>query len=94
MGSDYIALRVIGVGYKILGVITGIATLLAMLGLGSMFGGVRGGLLGTLLVLIYGGGIALTLYAAGEGVSLLIALEENTRTTAWALQQQTNARRE
>jgi len=50
--------------------------------LGTIFGTVCLGV----FLLIYGGGIALTLYAAGEGMYLLLALEENTRTTAMLLQ--------
>ncbi len=57
------------------------------------FGGLANGLIGGILIsvitILYGGGIALTLYAAGEGISLLIALEENTRATMLALQQRT-----
>ncbi len=41
-----------------------------------------GGLLFGIAGLLYGGFIALTLYAAGEGIYLLLALEENTRATA------------
>ena len=54
----------------------------------GLFGGALGGLLGSLVVLIYGGGIALTLYAAGEGVFLLLAVEENTRLSATLMQRQ------
>lgn len=55
-------------------------------GLGGLFGGVLGGILGGVFVIIYGGGAALTLFAVGEGIDLLIALEENTRSTSLALQ--------
>lgn len=51
-------------------------------GVASLFGGVLGGLIGSLVLIIYGGGIAITLYAFGEGIYLLLALEENTRITA------------
>ncbi len=54
----------------------------------GMLGGILGGLLLGILAIIYGGGLAITLYAAGESVYLLIALEENTRATAMFLQQQ------
>lgn len=102
MEQRYAALRMIGNIYKILGLVVGGITALAMLAICagglrgastafSLFGGALGGLLGMLLVLIYGGSIALTLYAAGEGVSLLLALEENTRMTAMALQRQADA---
>lgn len=39
------------------------------------------------IVLLYGGVITVSLYAMGEMVDLLIALEENTRLTANMLQQ-------
>ncbi len=57
-------------------------------GLSSFFSGVLGGLMGSVLAAIYGGGLAVTLYALGEGVYLLLALEENTRATVTLLQQQ------
>lgn len=56
----------------------------------GLFSGLLGGLLLSVVAIIYGGGLAVTLYAAGEGVYLLLALEENTRTTAMLLQQQSN----
>ena len=49
-----------------------------------------GGVVASFLILLYGGGLAITLYAAGEGVYLLLALEENTRRTAEAISQSTN----
>lgn len=55
---------------------------------GGLFGGVVGALVLSLAVILYGGVIALTLYAFGETIYLLIALEENTRITAQALQAQ------
>ncbi len=55
---------------------------------GGALGGILGGLIGSIVLIIYGGGIAVTLYAFGEGVYLLLALEENTRATAQLLQQQ------
>ena len=53
---------------------------------GGLLSGVFGGVLGSLVAVIYGGGFAVSLYALGEGVYLLIALEENTRATSAALQ--------
>jgi hypothetical protein len=99
MEQRYTALRTIGSIYKILGLIAAGVTALAVLAIcvgGSggarsalgLFGGALGGLIGSLFVLIYGGGIALTLYAAGEGVFLLLALEENTRLSAMLMQRQ------
>jgi len=55
----------------------------------GLLSGFLGGVIGTVLVIIYGGGFAVTLYALGEGVYLLLALEENTRATVALLQRQT-----
>jgi hypothetical protein len=52
--------------------------------------GIIGGIIAGLLIFLYGGGLAITLYAAGEGVYLLVALEENTRRTAQAISQSTD----
>lgn len=57
-------------------------------GFAGLFSGLLGGLILSIVAIIYGGGLAVTLYAAGEGVYLLLALEENTRATAMLLQQQ------
>lgn len=54
---------------------------------GSLFSGILGGLLISLGVLLYGGVIAVTLYAFGEAIDLFISLEDNTRRTAELLQQ-------
>ncbi len=56
------------------------------LGGGGVFGGMVGGVILSLFAVLYGGIIALTLYAFGEMIDLLIALEENTRLTAQMLQ--------
>ena len=50
-------------------------------GLGIL-GGVLGGVIASLIIIIGGGIYAISIYALGEGVYLLIALEENTRRTA------------
>jgi hypothetical protein len=50
-------------------------------GVGSVVAGIIGGIIG----LIFGGLSGLSLYAVGEGISLLIAMEENTRATAMHL---------
>ena len=50
------------------------------------WGGALGGAVIAIVVILYGGLIAISLYAAGEGVYLLLALEENTRATAMLLQ--------
>lgn len=108
MEKRYKALRTIGSIYKILGIIAGVMTVLAIIGFcatsifgGAMidmfnsasngsgmpgiFGGALGGIILSLGALIYGGGASVTLYALGEGVYLLIELEENTRATAMLL---------
>jgi ABC-type phosphate transport system permease subunit len=51
-------------------------------------GGAFGGLIAGGLALLYGGGLAVTLYGLGEAIYLLIALEENTRATVQLLQKQ------
>ena len=56
-------------------------------GLGGLVSGTVAGVIGSLFVILWGGSIAMALYGAGEVFSLLIALEENTRTTAMMLQQ-------
>lgn len=53
----------------------------------GMFGGIFGGLIAAFFAIIYGGGLAVTLYAFGEGIDLLLALEENTRATVMLLKQ-------
>ena len=50
-------------------------------GSSGIFSGMLGGLLVNLFVLLNGGGIALTFFAMGEGIYVLISLEENTRAT-------------
>ncbi|HOT90862.1 MAG TPA: hypothetical protein PLN71_04710 [Anaerolineae bacterium] len=57
-------------------------------GFAGLLSGFVGGLIVSVLAIIYGGGLAVTLYAAGEGVYLLLALEENTRATVMLLRQQ------
>lgn len=59
------------------------------MGMGGL--GVLGGIFASLAALIYGGGAAVTLYALGEGVYLLIDLEENTRATNLLLRRQQKA---
>jgi hypothetical protein len=48
--------------------------------------GILSGIGISLLALIYGGITAISLIAFGEGINLLIALEENTRKTAMLLE--------
>jgi hypothetical protein len=54
----------------------------------GFLGGILGGVIVGGLILLYGGIGSITLYAFGEGIYLLISLEENTRNTAFLLQQQ------
>jgi len=56
----------------------------------GLFGGLLGGILGSLVTIISGFAMAITLYATGEGVYLLLSIEENTRTTNALIQQQNN----
>lgn len=51
----------------------------------TTLGGVLAVLITGLLVLLYGGAITISLYGLGEGIDLLISLEENTRKTAQLL---------
>lgn len=51
-------------------------------------GGIVGGIIVAFFGLLYGGAVGVTLFAAGDLVSLLLALEENTRTTAALLRGQ------
>jgi ABC-type Fe3+ transport system permease subunit len=112
MEKRYNALRIFGTFFKVLGIIAGVLTILALLAtcalaflggaaieqLGREFGqgldavGILGSALGGLVVavglVIYGGGLAITLYALGEGAYLMIAIEENTRKTAALLERQ------
>ncbi|MEA3351410.1 MAG: hypothetical protein U9Q82_12370 [Chloroflexota bacterium] len=48
----------------------------------GVFSGLVGGLLISLFVILNGGGLALTFFAMGEVIYVLISLEENTRATA------------
>ena len=67
------------------GLIGGLARQSATGPFGSVAGGAFGGLIVAVLVLLYGLGIGVTLYGVGEGIYLLLALEENTRETATLL---------
>jgi hypothetical protein len=107
--KKYGALRVVGMVYKILGIVTAVITLLVVIGicgfsvlgsaaigslgeelgsetvLGGLLGSTIGGLLVAVPIILYGAGMAVTLYALGEGIYLLLALEQNTRLTAQLL---------
>lgn len=54
----------------------------------GFLGGILGGVIVGGIILLYGGLSSITLYAFGEGIYLLIALEENSRSTALLLQPQ------
>jgi len=104
MKGRFKALRFIGTLYKILGIIAGILTLAATVGIcftsilggtalqqafnefnetGSpLLGGMGGALMGVvggLFLLLNGGLAAAGLYAVGEGIYLMLSIEENTR---------------
>jgi hypothetical protein len=55
--------------------------------LGLPIAGVLSGLVTGLVVLLYGGFAAVTLFGAGEMISAFLSIEENTRLTASMLQQ-------
>ncbi len=55
---------------------------------GILARGVVGAIIGSIIAILYGGGLGLTLFAFGEGIDLAISLEENTRLTATLLQRQ------
>jgi predicted lipid-binding transport protein (Tim44 family) len=100
MAKRYSALRTIGAIYRVFGIIVGVLTALAAIGVclfsilagasaaemaPRIFGvlsGAFGGVLGAVAIIIYGGLIAVGLYAFGEAVEVFLALEENTRLTA------------
>jgi len=50
-------------------------------------GGAVAGVIAAILVVLYGGMIAISFYGLGEGVDLIINLEENTRKTAHLLEE-------
>ncbi len=91
--------KVMGVIVLILTVAGIVLSFLGALAVGSLSGygygspyttalptGLIGAVIGAGISLIVGGGMALTLFAVGEAIYLLIALEENTRATALLLQ--------
>jgi hypothetical protein len=99
MEKKYGVLRVIATLYKILGILIALGTilivLLAVVGVAAggsamrQYGGFDGGpvvaFIGVIMLFIGGGLTALGVYAVGEGISLLVGLEENTRFTAMLL---------
>jgi hypothetical protein len=53
----------------------------------GLISGLFGGIIFSIFAIIYGGLMSITLFAFGEGVYLLISLEENTRRTALLIEQ-------
>ena len=95
MEKRYRALRIVATFYKIIGVILLIIAVISAIGVcvsgflgGAAFQGlsaIGSALAGALVALgtLIGGGLGgLTLFATGEGIYLLIAVEENTRAAA------------
>jgi hypothetical protein len=60
----------------------------AQSGVPVFFSSLLGGIIVAFLGLLYGGAVGLGLIAAGDFISLLLAMEENTRTTAALLRAQ------
>lgn len=54
-------------------------------------GNIVGGLMFALMGLLYGGTISVSLFALGEGINLLLGVEESARTVATLLQEQAKA---
>ena len=97
MDRKFTALRIIGTIYKIAGVLIALGMVLAVIMLivgsavsGSMlrtmgFDNVIGIIVAVIVTFIGGGLTALSVYAIGEGLYLLINLEENTRFSSMIL---------
>ena len=97
MEKKFTALRIFGTIYKIIGILVAVGTVLAVIGL--VIAMAAGGnmmrqmgldspiwLLMMIAGVVFGGAIsALSIYAVGEGLYLLINLEENTRFSAMIL---------
>jgi len=54
----------------------------------GLAGGLFGGLIASIFAILYGGFVALSLVALGEGIYILISIEENTRKTALIIDNQ------
>lgn len=98
MDKKFTALRIIGTVYKIAGVLIALGTVLVVIAMivggaaygggmmdGFGFNGPAWVIIGVISTVIGGGLAALSIYAIGEGLELLINLEENTRFTAVVL---------
>ncbi len=102
MESRFTALRVIGIVFKILAWIALILGLLGAIGalfagftlsnqpglLGLSFSGPLAGIASFIVVLITAIVNFMLFYAVGESIYLFLSIEENTRRTAYFLQQQ------
>jgi hypothetical protein len=102
MARQFTALRVLGTIFKILGwlslivgLLTAIATLVFGFALTNQFGvpgidiggplaGIAGFVVAVVVAILY----FLLFYAMGEGIYLFLCIEENTRRTAYFIQQQ------
>ena len=102
MSRQFTALRVVGTVFKILGWLFLIVGVLAAIGalvfgfaltdrfgipgidLGGPLAGVAGFVVALVVAIVY----FLVLYAMGEAVYLFLCIEENTRRTAYFIQQQ------
>ncbi len=96
MEKKFTILRVIATLYKIAGVLVALGTVLLVIliivgaGASNVFMqqfGISGGgpivaFISAIITLLTGGLSALGIYAIGDGLSLLVSLEENTRFTA------------
>ena len=107
MEHRYGVLRIIATVYTVIGaIIAVIAVLVALLaciggaafssfsgsnGLPNTGSGAVGGIFAGIVILIFGIIYALIFYGLGEGISVFLALEENTRITATLLQQNLRA---
>ncbi len=83
LGGIVAVLTTLGaIGFCIAMMVGGAATVGLERELGTPLPGIASGIVGGLFVLLYGGFIAVTLYAFGEMVSLFISMEENIRSLA------------
>ena len=88
LGGIVAGLTVLGaLGVCIVGIAGGAAMGNFGRDLGLPITGVLSGLVTGLVVLLYGGFAAVTLFGAGEMISAFLSIEENTRLTASMLQQ-------
>lgn len=96
MGKRYKALRIIGTIYKILGVMVAAFTIVASMVIfviapfleTASYETTAYDWVGIIFLLFYGGLSAVGLYAIGELIYLMLALEENTRKTVNLLEKQ------